>query len=92
MKNQVQFPSLSSSRSLPEGRFVQVFEQVPRAVANVIAFLHGSYGLLSFCHASKEMRTLVTTLFDENDARANAFLSGLYAVMNRQRPGLNKKQ
>jgi hypothetical protein len=76
--------------SLPDGRFVHVFEQVPRAVANVIAFLHGSHELLSFCHASKEMRGLVTTLFDENNAVRDAFLSRIIRGYEPSKTWLNK--
>jgi hypothetical protein len=67
-------PAILLETSLPKGRFVQTFRLAPRALANVFARLHGSYELLNFVHVSRQMQTLVTTLFEGNDDVRDAFL------------------
>lgn len=61
--------------TLPNGRFIQSLRAAPRVIAEVIAFLHGPHELLSFCHASKQMRRLVESLFENNDKVRDAYLT-----------------
>ncbi|CAG8712363.1 3853_t:CDS:2, partial [Acaulospora colombiana] len=60
--------------TLAPGKFVAVCREAPRVVANIIGLLFGAYEVLSFCHASKEMRKLVESLFEGNDLVRDAFL------------------
>lgn len=76
--------------TLPEDRFVDAFGQAPRAVATIIALLHGSYELLNFCHASKKMGNLMSALFDNNDAVRDAFLSRIIRGYEPSATWLNK--
>jgi hypothetical protein len=61
--------------TLAPGKFVAVCRESPRVVANIISLLYGPHELLSFCHASKEIRTLIESLFEENDAVRDAYLA-----------------
>jgi hypothetical protein len=67
-------PESLLSSTLPEGRFIETFREIPTALAALITFLHGPHELLSFCHVSKEMRDLVEGSFDHEDQVRDAFL------------------
>ena len=68
-------PESLLTSALPRGRFVQTLRGAPVVVATIIGFLYGSHEVLSFCHASKETRRLVESLFENNDMVHDAFLA-----------------